>query len=266
MNKTKQEIREEVLTNLASSIGINIEEEGSIALAIVDALVDEIYMLHRELESVRQQAYLTTSTSSYTERIAELVNIERREFESDDNLKIRAHESVFSHAGGNIIAIKEAARAVSGVADIDYRKFSHGTGSFVVFVYPEAHENQYRLIDRVTEAINEVVSEGIYYEVRTPEEVPVSLELVLNITEGTTVSERNTIREDVEREVRRYLNTFEMNDILYINEVIARAMSVDEKVLDVNIIEYLVGGVERPLTNTYPANEERYISGEIKVN
>lgn len=266
MNKTRSEIRQEIINNLTATIGINTTDEGSIAMAIVDALIDEIYNLHKELEHLKSQAYITTSDSSYTDLIAELVNVERQDFESDENLKLRAKNSVYRHAGGNIIAIEEAAADVSGVAKIEYRPYSHGTGSFVVYVYPEAHENQVRLISRVREAIGEVVSEGVYFEVKAPKEVNVDLEIVLNLHESTSNSERNTIRSKVEREVRKYINSFEMNDVLYINEVIARVMSVDESILDVNIVEYKVNNINRPLSNTYPANEERFISGNININ
>lgn len=266
MDKTKEELRDEILKDLSSTIGINIYDEGSIALAIVDALLDEIYLLYQELSYIKKQAYITTSDSSYTDLIAELVNTKRDEFESDSNLKLRAKDSVHIHAGGNIIAIEEAASQVSGVADTEYRPYGFGTGSFIMYVYPEAHENQFRLIERVHEAIGEVVSEGVYYEVKAPTEVVVDLEIVLNIREGNSISERNNIRAQVEREIRSYLNSFEMNDILYINEIISRAMTASDEVLDASIIEYIVGGTKRPLSNTYPANEERFISGRININ
>lgn len=266
MNKTREEIREEMLIGLSSSLGINITDEGSIALAIVDALVDEVYNLYQEVGYMRQQAYLSTSSNSYVDMIAKLVDTEREDFESDDNLKLRANNSVYRHAGGNIIAIEEVARSISGVAKVDYRPYGHGTGSFILFVYPQAHENQYRLLERVKEALSEVVSEGIYYEVRVPEELAVNLTLLTQFKEDTTPSERNILRSQMERSLRRYLNNLEMNDILYINEIVSTAMSTSEKVLDVQIIEYQVGGVNRPLSNTYPANEERFMAGNIQIN
>ena len=55
MNKTKEEIREEVTDRLAMTLGINIYEEGSIAMAIVDSVIDEIYLLYKELEHIKNQ-------------------------------------------------------------------------------------------------------------------------------------------------------------------------------------------------------------------
>ena len=266
MNKTREELRNELLRRLSENTGINITDEGSIALAIADALIDEVHNLYREVDFISRQSYISTSSHKYTDMISELVGIEREVGESDDNLKIRAKNSIYQHSGGNIIAIEEAAKSVSGVAKIDYRPYGRGTGSFIVFVYPQPHAEQERLLDRVREALSEVVSEGIYYEVKAPTEVPVNLELIVQYSEETTVPQRNTIRRDIERALRDYINNLEMNEVLYINELISRAMNIDETILDVSIIKYEVDDVSRPQSNTYPANEERFISGQIQVN
>ena len=94
----------------------------------------------------------------------------------------------------------------------------------------------------------------------------VNLTLLTQFKQDTTPSERNILRSQIERSLRRYLNNLEMNDILYINEIVSTAMSASEKVLDIQIIEYQVGGVNRPLSNTYPANEERFMAGNIQIN
>lgn len=255
-----------MLLSLSASLGINITDEGSIVLAVVDALVDEVYLLYQELNYMKEQAYISTADNNYVDLISELVDTQRNDFESDDNLKLRANNSIYRHAGGNIIAIEEAANNVSGVAKVEYRPYGHGTGSFILFVYPQAHQNQYRLLERVKEALSEVVSEGIYYEVKVPEEVPVNITLVAQFTENSTPSERNIARTQIERSLRQYLNSLEMNDILYINEIISTAMNANEDVLDIQIIQYEVGGVARPLSNTYPANEERFMSGLIQID
>lgn len=266
MKKTKEELRNEILRTLAENTGINITNEGSIALAIVDALIDEIYNLYTELDFLKTQSYISTSSHNSADMISELVGIEREIGESDDNLKLRAKNSIYQHSGGNIIAIEEAAKSISGVAKIDYRPYGRGTGSFIVFVYPQPHAEQERLLDRVREALSEVVSEGIYYEVKAPDEVLVNLELVVQFSPENNLMERNAIRREIEKSLRDYINNLEMNEVLYINEIISKAMNVNNSILDVNIIKYQVDGIDRPQSNTFPANEERFISGDIQIN
>ena len=56
--KVRSDLRREILNNLRIKTGININEEGSVAVSIVDALIDEIIDLYRELERIQSQAYL----------------------------------------------------------------------------------------------------------------------------------------------------------------------------------------------------------------
>lgn len=101
MLKPKNEIRQELLDGLAEKLGMSFQEEGNIALAIVDVILEEIYGLYEELESARTQAYLSTSTGAYTDLIAKLVGTSRESMETDGELKIRSGKSVYRNAKGN---------------------------------------------------------------------------------------------------------------------------------------------------------------------
>lgn len=266
MDKTKEEIREEFLDKLARQIGVNITEEGSIAVAIIDVLIDDVYALYQELDYLAKQAYLSTSEGYYTDLIAASMNIERKEFESDEDLKLRTSNSVFIHAGGNKVAIEEAARAVPGVADIEHRVYGSGTGSFVLYVYPTPDSNQERILRDVEKALEGVVSDGIYYEVRQPEQKPIDVSLVIQFDEEASSLEKQAIRERISYTVRQYLNQLKRNEVLYINELISRAMNVSREVRDVEIMELKVNGLGKSIANTFPANDEQFISGKIIIS
>lgn len=265
MEKTKQEIREEMLNNLAISIGVNITDEGSVALAIVDSVLDEIYHLYQELEYAKQQAYLSTSQGYHTELIAQLVGTERDTYETDDELKLKASNSVYRNAKGNRIAIEEAVMKVAGVADIDYRPYGAGTGSFVLYVYPQPEFNQLRLLDDVREALKDVVADGIYYEVKQPTEVPIGVSMLVQFDEEISIMERQVVRNTIQSSLRYYLNNLKRNEVLYINELIRSAMDANKHILDVSVLELTVNGVGKQVSNTFPANDERFISGDIHI-
>lgn len=265
MLKSKSEIREELLNNLASKTGVNITEDGSIAVAMVDTLLDEIYSLYYQLDVMKSEAYLSTSNGEYTELIAELVNTSRDGSETDDDLKIRTGNSVFRHAKGNRIAIEEAALSVTGVANVDYRPYGLGTGSFVIYVYPQSGSNTVRILDRVQEVLNGVVAEGIYFEVRQPEEKPIDVAVVLQFDSLISVMEKQTVRGMVKNKIVQYLNNLKKDDVLYINELIQLAMETDTHILDMSIMELKVDGFSKTISNTFPANDARFISGTISV-
>lgn len=266
MEKTKEEIREEILQKLARQVGININEEGSIALAIVDVIVDDMHALYEQLDFISQQAYLSTSQGHYTDLIAASMNIEREDYETDDSLKLRTANSVYTHAGGNRIAIEEAARAVPGVASIEHRPYGSGTGSFVLYVYPTPGSNQARILRDVERALKEVVSDGIYYEVKQPEQKPIDVYMVVQFDENTSSLERQAVRERINYRVREYLNNLKRNEVLYINEIVSRAMGVSNEVRDVSLMELKVNGLSKSITNTFPANDEQFISGRLIIS
>lgn len=265
MNKTKSEIREEIFDRLGMNLGINIYEEGSIAVAIVDAVIDEIYLLYKEIEDMKNQAYLSTSQGRYTELIADLLDIERDDMESDDNLKLRVSKSVQTHAKGNKGAIEEAILSVPGVASMDYRTYGMGTGSFIVYIYPQDGYNHLRVLDDVNAILKEVVSDGIYYEVRQPKESRVDLTAVLQFNARATQIEKQMAQSKVRGEIRHYINSLERNDVLYINEIIQRAMQVSEHILDIQFISLDIDGVQRQIANTFPANDELFTAGTIEI-
>jgi len=263
--KSKNEIRQELLNNLAIKTGVNITEDGSIAVAMVDTLLDEIYSLYYQLDIMKQEAYLSTSNGEYTELIADLVNTDREGSESDDDLKIRTGNSIQRHAKGNRVAIEEAALSVTGVASIDYRPYGLGTGSFVLYVYPQSGSNTIRILDRVQEVLEGVVAEGIYFEVRQPEEKPIDVAIVLQFDSLISVMEKQTVRGLIKNKLIRYLNNLQKDEVLYINELIQLAMETDTHILDLSIMELKVDGMPKTITNTFPANDARFISGTISV-
>ncbi len=266
MNKTKEEIREEVTDRLAMTLGINIYEEGSIAIAIVDSVIDEIYLLYKELEHIRNQAYLSTSQGYFTELIANLVDTERKEMESDSNLKLRASTSVQRHAKGNKGAIEQTILSVPGVAEMDYRTYGMGTGSFIVYIYPQEGYNQLRVLDDVELALRDVVSDGIYYEVRQPKETRIDISIVLQFDAHISQIEKQVVQSKVRAEVRHYINSLQRNDVFYINEVVQRVMQVSDHLMDIEIMGLFVDGVQRQVANTFPANDELFVPGEVSIS
>lgn len=265
MEKTREEIREDVLKNLAIKLGINTQEDGTMAVAIVDSVVDEIWYLYQEMEEMRQQAYLSTSSGQYTDLIAQLVNAPRDEFESDDDLKHKASTSILRHAGANQFAVEEAAMNVSGVASVDYRNFGQGVGSFIVYVYPEVGGNQYMLLDRVEQAIEQVVAPGVYFEVKQPEQVPIHIDMVLQLHHNLSAAERQNLRRQAESTIRRHINSLQRRDVLVINDLIQQVMNLSDDILDLTIINLSVAGVARTVGNVFPADDERFAAGDIHV-
>lgn len=263
--KIKSDLRGEILDNLRRKTGININQEGSVAVAIVDALVEEMILLYREIERVQSQAYLSTSSGNYTQLIAELLDVQRREGESESEFKLRTSNKVYSAAKGNTIAIQEAIWSVPGVASYDIVRYSRGTGSFTVYIYPERNANQSRIIDQVRTAVSQVVSEGIRFEVKAPEETKVDISIIVQFSNNLSVVQKQDIRNSIRSRIISYINSTTTNSNIYINEIIERVMNTNSDIIDMSINSIKLNDKSVNISNIFGDKDTRYSAGTIEV-
>lgn len=266
MRKTREEIQQDILDVLASKTGINSTLDGSISKAIVDAITEEMSDLYIEMDIMKNQAYLTTSQGTYTELIADLVGARRFNDETDDELKERARTQVYRAAGGNRVAIEKAARDVPGVADVEFRKYGMGVGSFIIYVYPLPGQNDVRVLDNVKNKLQDVVSDGIYFEVKKPKDVVIDLDIAVVLKASLSDMTKKDIRNKVEVALYSYFNSLTKNEVLYINEIIQRVMEVSSDILDMGIVNLSQNGNARYISNVFPKDEEMFVPGIITVS
>ena len=263
--KVRSDLRNEILNNLRLKTGININAEGSVAVAIADSLIDEIMLLYRELERIQSEAYLTTSTGNYTALIGQLFDKHKLSNETDSEFKLRIANSVYTAAKGNLVAIEEAIWSVPGVASFDIQRYTQGTGSFSAVIYPQRNANQQLILDRVYAAIKPVVSEGIRFDVRIPEEERIDLSIIVQFTESTSVMERQNIRNNIRARLVSYINNMSQGSNLYINEIIEIVMSTDKNIIDLGINSLKLNQVNRSVSNIFPDKGTRFVAGTIDI-
>lgn len=266
IQKQRNEIIDEMYKILQLKTGINTTQEGSIAKAMVDAFGEEMSNLYFQTYFLQEMAYLSTAVGSYLDEIGHLMGVTRKEAETDTAYRKRISESVYTTAGGNQLAIESVLNQYNGVAKYEYRKYAFGPGSFLVFIYPEVEvKNEYQLILGVTEALKEVVSEGIYFEVQVPVSIPVGLELVLQFRENTEEIEKRETRARIKMACASYLSQMEKDEVLIINEIIQRVMETSDKIVDMNFVNLTINGKAQQISNTYPLSNQRFVVGDLIV-
>lgn len=265
MLKERDEISKEMFESLSSKTGINSKADGSIAKAFIDAFGDEMFLLYEFLEEIRRQPYLSTSYGNFLDLIGELVNTKREESETDDEYRYRISQATLVLASGNETAIRETALTVSGVADIELRPYAMGTGSFLIYVYPDMANASKRLLMDVKRAVSNVISEGIYFEVRMPTDIPIGLDIALMFDVDISPMKREDIRNQVKMNIQNYLNKMQKNQTLYINELIKVVMSTDSGIKDMGIVKLTLDSQPKYIVNMFPKDDERFTVGEINV-
>ena len=264
--KSKKEITNEIKQVVSSKTGLNATQEGTVVGAIIDSFSEEMSNMYSTLKIVQDQAYLSTAQGNYVDLLAELMNVERKDYESDVNLKARTTEAVYQVAGGNIVAIRSALDAIQNVSDYEIQEYSNGPGSFTIYVYPSTSDiNELSLIREVRETIAPIVSEGIFFEVKCPEGVTVDLSVILSFKSGLSEIEKKDLRQKVKTNLSIYINDLKKGEVLVINEIIQRTMTISENIQDMGIANLVVNGKNQLIVNTFPKSNEEFRVGDIIV-
>ena len=265
MRKTKQEVLDNILAQLTSRKGITETSAGSVARTFAEIITEEFYGFYEELDAMMLMSYVSTARDSYLDLIGALLNCTRNSGEADNDYRYRITNQVYVVQGGNLTALRIKILQVSGIADVRFKRFTNGAGSFTCYIIPEVFPIAADLINKVQAVVDEVASYGIYGEVKTSTAIPIDMNIQLIFATQTTNAERQTIRQQVVAAVEKYIKSLSMGEGIIINEVIQRTMEISSKITDMQIYNLVVKDVSQYVKNVYPKAEEQYFLRRISV-
>jgi hypothetical protein len=265
MRKTKQEMLDSVLQSMMSRIGITETSPGSLARTFAEILIEEFYTFYEELDAMMLMSYVSTAANQYLDAIGLLLNCTRISGESDNDYRYRITNQVYVVQGANLTALRIKILQLSGVADVQFKRFTNGAGSFTCFVIPEVYPISNSLINAVQAAVDETAAYGIYGEVKTSTAIPVDISMQLIFAVQTTNAERQTIRTQVASAIESYVKGLAMGEPIIINEIIQQSMDISAKITDMTIYGLSVKDVTQFVKNVYPKPEEQYFLRRVSV-
>lgn len=265
MIKTKEEMLEEVLIRLRVQGGITETAPGSIARMFAEVLIEQFSPFYGELDLATSMGFVSTSKGAYLDLIGELLNCVRQSEETDDNYRARITNQVSVVQNANLISLRLKALQIDGVADVQFKRFTRGTGSFTCYVIPQVFPITNDLLIRVENVLDEAAAYGMNVEVKTSEYSPVDFTFNLIFHSKSTSLERQHIRNRVILNVTNYMKDLNMGSPIIINEVIQRVMETSEQILDMEFKQIIVGEKEYFIKNIEPSLEERYFLRKINV-
>lgn len=261
-DKDLAQIAEETLTDLEAA-GIDGSTPGDITrilLGVVNKQLDSFYQVLRENHV---QAFVSKATESRLELIGQLVQCKRVVGESDDNYRYRICNAVLDAATANETAVRLAALSAEGVQDVMMRPFTHGTGSFSVYVVSEESFTPEEILESVRTKLEAVKGYGIRTEVYRPvvKEVQVSVRVVYDKT--VSESERALGLSLITEEIQFFLNGLNVGQILDFGQFEKIARSTVESVKEVHIFNFKIDG--RPVfsKDIIPAWNERFVEASV---
>jgi phage-related baseplate assembly protein len=265
MKKSREQILADLEYRLQMSTDITNTDPGSVARTFLEVLTEEFYDFYSELELSVTMGFVSTASGRYLDMIGMLLNCQRAIDETDENYRARIVNQVYVVAGANITAIRLKALAVNGVKDVIFKEYSHGAGSFSCYVITDDAQASRSILRAVEAAINDTKAYGVYAEVKTPVLIPVELMVRLVFSNDAGAAEKTTIRQNVVRQVRNYINSLSLGDTLVINEVIQQVMDVSTKIKDLDIYSLKVNGTSRHITNQTIKWDEKFILDVLDI-
>lgn len=186
-----------------------------------------------------QQEFTPVASVLLCENLAPITN--GADLEGDEDYRFRIVNSTLASENANDTAIRLAALSVPGVADVSVRNFSHGVGSFSVFIIGIDPLVSDGTINAVRGVVTEKAAKGIRVEILRPVYRSIEPTISLQFIAGSGEAQRSGVKTDVRRVVANYINSIEMGGALIMNRIIQEIFSVSNIIVDANISHMLVG-------------------------
>lgn len=265
MRKTMDEMLSDVFTRLRAQGGITETSPGSVARMFAEVILEQMSPLYDELDLSTTMSAVSTAIGPRLDLVAELVNCVRLPDEPDDDYRARIVNQVSVQQNANLISLRIRALQINGVADVQFKRFTQGAGSFTCYVIPQVFPITNDLLAQIETVMNESAAYGMAFEVKTSTYVPVDLTLNLIFRTKSTSLEREYVRNRVISNVTTYMKELNMGNPIIINEVVQRVMETSEQILDMEIKELRIDSKQYFVKNVEPSLEQQYYLRTISV-
>lgn len=255
----------DILTTLVTKKSVTDVSAGSVARTFAEVLIEEFYQFYEQLDAMTVMSFVSTARNSYLDLIGQLLACTRNTGESDEDYRYRITNQVYVVQGGNLTSLRIKILQLDGVADVEFKRFTNGAGSFTCYVIPEQYPITNDLINKVQAEVDTTASYGIYGEVKVSTAIPVDVTIQLVFSNQTINAERQNIRQKVVASIENYVKGLVMGGPIIINEIIQQTMDASTKIIDMQIVNLSVSDTSQYVRNVYPKAEEQYFLRKISV-
>lgn len=265
MRKTQQEMLDTVLDTLRSRDGITETSPGSVARTFAEVIIEEFHPFYEELDLMVSMSFVSSATGSYLDLIGELLNCKRLEEEEDEEYRARIINQVSVLQTANLTALRIKALQVQGVADVQFRRFTSGTGSFTCYVTPQEFPIDKFVLHEVETVLSDTAGYGIDVTVKVIEETPIDLYINVIFHSKTTPIEKTHIQNQISDKISAYMNSLAKGAPIVINEISRLVMETNSLILDMEIREIYIKDKSYFIKNIEASINEKYYLRKLSV-
>jgi uncharacterized phage protein gp47/JayE len=203
---------------------------------------------------------LNTHTLGASITVSNLASIENgSDIETDASLRHRLQNAASSRRGANQDAVRAAALARAGIADIRTRQAPEGPGTFEVLVIPTGNDVPESAIAGIQATLSIVAAAGVKIVVRTPTLIPIQIVVRISTVAGTTPNDKQLASRAVESAILTYLGQLTFESTLVVNELHERIQGASEMIFDHRLLCMIVDGEERLFRNIKLGPDELFV-------
>lgn len=197
----------------------------------------------------------SSSDTLLVENTADIVN--GQDIEIDSNYRFRIANQVVAAEGANPTAIRLAALAVPGVADITMVPYHRGIGSYELLVKSTTPTIPTGLVQTVRSAVARVGAQGIVSYVRGPTELGMSLVATVSFRRRLSSEEESSILVAATNNITDYVNNLDISEDFVVNEVVERVLSTSDLIKN-------IGQANQPLDSIYIYRPSRLEDNKVR--
>lgn len=261
MKKTLEEIMQETTVEL-EGMGITDSDAGSVARLFLTIINKQLTTFYEALDVNIAQAFVSTATDSFLDKIGLLVDCERLSGEENENYRYRITKQLQTVASANQIAVRLAALSVSGVQEVKLKRWTHGSGSFSVYVVSDQAITPTDLIAEVQAKIDEVEAFGVRGEVFSPIPIKAELKIRLIFEKGVTDLDRQLAITKALEATKTYVNSRNVGDPFIINELKKEIDLVHDQISEIIVFMFKLNDKPVLVVDQECAWNERFIESD----
>lgn len=265
MRKTQQEMLDSILSTLRSRDGITETSPGSVARTFSEVITEEFYPFYEELDLMATMSFVSSATGKYLDLIGELLNCKRNDNEGDSDYRARIINQVSVLQNANLIALRIKALQVEGVADVQFKRFTSGTGSFTCYVTPQKFPIDKDVLHKVETVLGDTAAYGIDVAVKVIEETPIDMYVNVIFHSKTTPIEKTHIQNQISDKLTIYMKSLENGAPIIINEISKLIMETSNRILDMEIREIHVNDKNYFVKNIEASINEKYYLRKVSI-
>lgn len=263
LNKTLEEIMEESMKEL-EGMGITETDAGGVARLLLAIINKRLSSFYEALSVNHAQAFVSKAKGVFLDHIGKLLDCTRRpeEINDDESYRYRITKQIQSVASSNRIAVRLAALSVPGVQDVKMKRFTHGTGSFSVYVITEDAVTPQSILDAVQEKIDEVCSFGVRAEAFRPTTIPVEMKVRLIFNKTIVDLDRKLAIAQAQEQLKTYVNSRNAGDPLEVEEMEKLMRGVNEGIEEAIIFHFKINNRPVLVVDQNIAWNERFVESD----